>query len=186
MGEIDKGIPQVGMRFRNVDEAWVFWVAYGGRAGFDVRKRNKFDGEVTSCRFVCSNEGLRKKGITLDHVPKRIRAETRTNCKARMTITLDRVGKNYEVTDIVLEHNHYLQLPQTSHLMASQRKISEVQAFEIEAADDSGIMPKAAHELACRQVGGPLNLGYTCVDQKNHLRSKRQRELAFGQAGIGL
>ena len=124
-----------------------------------------------------------KKEITLDHVPKRIRAETRTDCKARMTITLDQVAKNYEVTDIVLEHNHYLQLPQTCHLMAPQRKISEVQAFEIEAADDSGIMPKAAHELACRQVGGPLNLGYTCVVQKNHLRSKRQRELAFGQAG---
>ena len=62
MGEIGKGIPQVGMRFRNVDEAWVFWVAYGGRAGFDVRKRNKnvskCDGEVTSFRFVCSNEGI--------------------------------------------------------------------------------------------------------------------------------
>ena len=90
-----------------------------------------------------------------------------------MTITLDRVAKNYEVTDIVLEHNHYLQLPQTCHLMASQRKISEVQAFEIEAADDSGIMPKASHEFACHKVGGPMNLGYTCRDQKNHLRTKR-------------
>jgi hypothetical protein len=38
MGEIDKGMPQIGTRFRNPDEAWVFWVAYGGRAGFDVRK----------------------------------------------------------------------------------------------------------------------------------------------------
>ena len=50
------------MRFRNADEAWVFWVAYGGHAGFDVRKRNKnvskCDGEVTSFRFVCSNEGI--------------------------------------------------------------------------------------------------------------------------------
>ncbi|XP_014753980.1 protein FAR1-RELATED SEQUENCE 5-like [Brachypodium distachyon] len=70
--------------------------------------------------------------------------------------------------------------------MASQRKITEIQAFDIETAEDSGIMPKAAHEFACRQVGGPLNLGYTCRDQKNHLRSKRQRELAFGQAGTML
>jgi hypothetical protein len=37
--------------------------------------------------------------------------------------------------------------------MVSQRKISEFQDFEIEAADDSGIMPKAAYELATRQVG---------------------------------
>ena len=66
IGEIDKGMPQIGMRFRNPDEAWVFWVAYGGRAGFDVRKRNKhvskMDGQVTSCTFVCANEGIRKKG----------------------------------------------------------------------------------------------------------------------------
>jgi zinc finger SWIM domain-containing protein 3 len=44
-------------------------------------------------------------------------------------------------------------------------------------------MPKAAHEYACRRVGGPLNLGYTVRDQKNHLRTKRQRELGYGQAG---
>jgi zinc finger SWIM domain-containing protein 3 len=41
MGEIGKGMPQIGMKFRNIDAAWEFWVAYGGRAGFDVRKRNK-------------------------------------------------------------------------------------------------------------------------------------------------
>jgi zinc finger SWIM domain-containing protein 3 len=67
--------------------------------------------------------------------------------------------------------------------MASQRKISELQAFEIETADDYGIRLKAAHELASRQVGGPLNLSYTCRDRKNYLQSKRQRDLAFGQAG---
>jgi hypothetical protein len=37
--------------------------------------------------------------------------------------------------------------------MVSQRKISEFQDFEIETADDSGIMPKAAYELATHQVG---------------------------------
>jgi zinc finger SWIM domain-containing protein 3 len=46
--------------------------------------------------------------------------------------------------------------------MVSQRRISEFQAFEIEAADDSGIMPKAAYELATRGAGEPFNLGYTC------------------------
>uniref|UniRef100_A0A453GWU7 Uncharacterized protein n=2 Tax=Aegilops tauschii subsp. strangulata TaxID=200361 RepID=A0A453GWU7_AEGTS len=49
--------------------------------------------------------------------------------------------------------------------MPSQRKISALQAFEIETADDSGIVPRKAHELASRQVGGPLNLGYTCRDR---------------------
>lgn len=41
-----------------------------------------------------------------------------------------------------------LQLPEASHLIPSQRKISEVQAFETEIADGSGIGPTTAHELA--------------------------------------
>jgi zinc finger SWIM domain-containing protein 3 len=186
MAEVDRNIPEVGMRFKTPDDGWLFWVAYGGRSGFDVRKRgsnvSKMDGKVTSCRYVCSNEGVRTKKQTED-VRKCFRAETRTGCKARMVIVLDRGAGNYEVTDIVLEHNHPLHIPETFHLMRSQRRISELQAFEIETADDSGIRPKAAHELATRQVGGPLNLSYTCRDRKNYLQSKRQRELAFGQAG---
>jgi zinc finger SWIM domain-containing protein 3 len=53
MAEFDKRTPQFGLRFKNPEEARVFWVAYGGRAGFDVRKRysnvSKFDKKVTSC-----------------------------------------------------------------------------------------------------------------------------------------
>ena len=49
-----------------------------------------------------------------------------------MTITLDQGEENYEVTDVVLEHNHSLHLPETRHLMASQKKFSELQAFEID------------------------------------------------------
>ena len=44
----------------------------------------------------------------------------------------------------------------------------------------SGIRPKAVYELVSRQVGGPLNLNYTCCDCKTYLRSKGHRELAFG------
>ncbi|KAG2632665.1 hypothetical protein PVAP13_2NG103318 [Panicum virgatum] len=161
MAEIDSRIPQVGLRFRNCDEARQFWVAYGYCTGF----------AVTSCRYICSNEGHRRKGQT-DHVTKCFRAETRTDCKARMIVTVDRVAGNYEVTDVVLEHNHLLHLPETFHLMKTQRKISELQAFEIETADEYGIRPNAAHEMVARQVGGPFNLSYTC-----------RVELAFGQAG---
>ena len=92
MIESEKGAPKVGLRFKNLDEAWQFWVAYGGRMGFDVRKRYKnvsrYDGEVTSCRYVCSNEGHRRKGLT-NKVIKCFRAETRTDCKARISLVLD-------------------------------------------------------------------------------------------------
>jgi hypothetical protein len=172
-------IPHIGMEFGDSHEAWIFWVNYGGQKGFEVRKRytNKraVDGKITSCIFVCANAGRRLKDKR-DHLTKCPRAETRTDCQVHMNLKLDCNKGNLVVSWLVLEHNHALHLPETLHLLVSQRKISELQAFEIETADD-------AHELATRQVGGALNLGYTLRDHKNYLRGKRQREMGYGQAG---
>jgi len=76
-----------------------------------------------------------------------------------MNLKMDREKGILQVSALVLEHNHAL------HLKVSQRKISDLQAFEIETADDAGIGPKAAHELATRQVGGPFNLSYTLLEE---------------------
>jgi zinc finger SWIM domain-containing protein 3 len=133
-------VPQIGQKFRNLDDAWIFWVEYGGHVGFEVRKRytneSKYDGKVTSCRYVCAKEGCRAQDKR-DHATENPRAETRTGFPVWMGLTLDREQGNYELFDLILVHNHVLHLPQTFHLMLSQRRISEVQAFEIEAADDS-------------------------------------------------
>jgi zinc finger SWIM domain-containing protein 3 len=179
-------IPQIGMTFSSFDEAWNFWVTYGGRMGFDVRKcytnTSPLDGLVTSSRFVCSNQGSRTENKNFS-VSKRNRAHTRTGCRVRMGITFERENRTYKVHDLFVEHNHILQTAQTSHLMPSQRNISKHQAIDIEVADDSGIAPKAAHEFLGRYVGGSANLGYTHRDHKNYLRTKRQREMLYGEAG---
>jgi hypothetical protein len=66
--------------------------------------------------------------------------------------------------------------------MPSQRKISSVQACQIDMADDCGISPKDAHELASKQAGGADKLSYTRIDHKNYLRTKRQRNMMYGEA----
>ena len=142
------------MEFKNPEEAWAFWLSYAGQRGFEVRKRytNKrpSDGKVTSCRFVCANEGHQLKDKR-DRIIKCPRAETRTDCQVHMSLKMDRQNRKMKVNEPVLEHNHALHLPETLHLLVSQRKISDLQAFEIEMADDVGIGPKAAHELASHQ-----------------------------------
>jgi zinc finger SWIM domain-containing protein 3 len=100
-----------------------------------------------------------------------------------MILSFNRETETWAISQIFLEHNHILQLPEACHLLPSQRMISEVQAFEIEIADDSGIAPKLAHEFASRRVGGTSNLSYTPRDHRNHLRTKRQRDLKYGEAG---
>ena len=80
-------LPQVGMEFRTVDEAWMFWISYGGQKGFEVRKRytnkRKSDGKISSCKYVCANEGHMLPDKR-DHITKCPRAKTRTNCAVRM------------------------------------------------------------------------------------------------------
>jgi zinc finger SWIM domain-containing protein 3 len=109
------------MELSTIDEAWIFWISYEGQNRFEVRKRYtnkiKSDGRVRSCRYVCANEGHRKED-KMDHLTKCPRAETRTSCQVCMGVILDREKGNYKVSDLVLEHNYILQLPETSHLMA--------------------------------------------------------------------
>ena len=76
-----------------------------------------------------------------------------------------------------------MQTVETAHLLSSQRSISEVQAVEIELADGSGINSRVAHEFASRHVGGRSNLGYSICDHRNYLRTKRQKEMKYGEAG---
>ena len=57
-------LSKVGMEFKTIDEAWMFWISYGGQKGFEVRKRyanKRKDGTVRSCRYVCANEGHRSE-----------------------------------------------------------------------------------------------------------------------------
>jgi hypothetical protein len=69
-----------------------------------------------------------------------------------MIVKFDHASFTYKVNDLVLEHNHILQTPETDHMLPSQWSISELQAIEIELADGSGINTTVAHEFASRHV----------------------------------
>ncbi|XP_065625239.1 protein FAR1-RELATED SEQUENCE 5-like isoform X2 [Quercus suber] len=177
--------PRVGMEFDTLEDAWEFWLKYGRQMGFDVRKhyinKSKKDGKITSRGFVCAKQGIR--GLEKeDMIRTRNRDDTRTNCPVKLYVSLVREIGKYKVTDFIEEHNHTLHLSETVHMMRSQRKISEVHAGLIELASSSGIKPKAAHELMSREAGGRANLGFTELDQYNYLRTRRQKNLIYGQA----
>lgn len=90
---------------------------------------------------------------------------------------------NFVVTDIVLEHNHYLASPNKTHMIRSHRKISDSQAYEIDVCNSVGIAPKNAHELMAKQAGGKDVLGFIPADYKNYLRTKRQKDIEIGNTG---
>ncbi|KAK8940987.1 Protein FAR-RED IMPAIRED RESPONSE 1 [Platanthera zijinensis] len=174
------------MEFASKEEAYTFYNEYARRAYFGIRKEygNKCRKTkvLTSRRFVCDREGLRGKDVC-DHKTNRARAESRCDCDARMTVILNRDTKMYVVSEFVQEHNHQLHHSSTVHMIGSQRKMSIAQEIETDIAYDSGIRLKDAYQFFSTQVGGCDGLGYISRDQKNYLRTKRQRSLKYGEAG---
>ncbi|XP_075650051.1 protein FAR1-RELATED SEQUENCE 5-like [Castanea sativa] len=61
--------------------------------------------------------------------------------------------------------------------------MSDVQAFATDLAYASRIKPKEIHELMSREASGMANFGYTEIDQKNYLQTRRQQSLIYGEAG---
>ncbi|KAK1589013.1 hypothetical protein Q3G72_029632 [Acer saccharum] len=150
------------MEFDSKQSTYDFYNMYGGKVGFSIRRegfgKNRSTGELTSRKFVCSNEGFQSNDKR-DILTTKPRAETRTSCNAQLCIKLNRVKKNFFVTHFVEYHNHPLVIQKCTHMLHSQRKMANSQAIEVDLADESGISLKSSYELLGRQVGGREFLG---------------------------
>ncbi|OMO86939.1 hypothetical protein COLO4_20854 [Corchorus olitorius] len=159
----------LGMEFNSEDEAYEYYNAYAREIGFSIRKeyvnRNKKLGYVTSRKFTCFKEGHREVKKQ-DVLVKTQRKETRTDCLAHIIIRRQSNGK-YQITDFEENHNHPLAPKPCTHMLPSQRKITEPQSYVLDLADDSGLPPKLAFEMISRESGGRESLGFTSRDKKN-------------------
>ncbi|KAL5156221.1 hypothetical protein HKD37_19G055122 [Glycine soja] len=74
--------PKIDLEFEDVEEAWEVWSKYIEKVGFGVRKqfknKQKKDGVITSYRYACYNERIRKLGKRDGQVTKH-RAKTKAN-----------------------------------------------------------------------------------------------------------
>ncbi|ESR37384.1 hypothetical protein CICLE_v10030168mg [Citrus x clementina] len=105
----------------------------------------------------------------------------RESCDRRNQV--DRKNNNFFVNHFVESHNHLLVMQECAHMLPSQHKITLSQAVEVDLTKQSGIPLKSTFELMGKEAGGREPLGYTKLDHKNYLRSKRQKSLAYGEAG---
>ncbi|XP_028769836.1 protein FAR1-RELATED SEQUENCE 5-like [Neltuma alba] len=177
-------VPILGLEFNNIEEAWQYWVGYGRRMGFGVRKENsnksRKDGSITYYRYVCHKEGVRKPDKR-DFKTKKPRQETRTGCEVRMIVR--KVNGRYKIIELFLDHNHSLEPHETVHMLASQRNLPKAQGYALEIAEDVGIKQKKSFNLMSKYAGGRANLGYTKDDVKSYLTSRRKRRMVYGEAG---
>ncbi|KAK8918336.1 Protein FAR1-RELATED SEQUENCE 5 [Platanthera zijinensis] len=174
------------MEFDSDELAYQFYNEYGRHAGFSIRKhyrtQSRKDGIVNNRRFVCSKEGERAKLRYGQAVISRVKL-TRTKCRACLGVRLSRETNKWFVTAFSEVHNHELHKPEVTHMMLSQRRLTQVQKINASIAADSGLSLKASLDLMSAQVGGKENLGFSNEDLKWYLRTRRQRDMEYGGLG---
>ncbi|KAL3509230.1 hypothetical protein ACH5RR_028631 [Cinchona calisaya] len=177
-------IPKIGMEFKSEEAARLFYLAYAKETGFGIKKSRVHkdkNGNVIDRVFCYTTKGKRskdKRDINV-RVP---RPETRFGCLARMVINRRQTG-TFRITQLHIEHNHYLSSPNKTHLFRSHRDIVPVHAIEIDMARSVGIAPKVSYDLMVIQAGGQGNLGFTIQDYRNYFLSKRTRNMQVGDTG---
>jgi zinc finger SWIM domain-containing protein 3 len=86
-------------------------------------------------------------------------------------------------TSLCPEHNHILATLEQRHQLRSQIKIDEAQISRIEVAKSVGISTKLAIDMLAKEAGGIENLGFTRLDVKNRLYTKRSLLVQKGDTG---
>ncbi|KAK8947454.1 Protein FAR1-RELATED SEQUENCE 5 [Platanthera zijinensis] len=164
------------MEFDSEEFAYQFYNEYGRYAGFSIRKhyrtKSRKDGIVNNRRFICSKEGERTKLRNGKATSNRVKL-TRSNCRACMGVRLSRETNKWFVTAFSEVHNHELHIPEVTHMMSSQRRLTPVQKINASITADSGFSLKASLDLMSAQVGGKENLGFTNEDLKWYFRTRR-------------
>ncbi|TVU08181.1 hypothetical protein EJB05_41572, partial [Eragrostis curvula] len=114
-------VPKVGLTFESEDAAYKFYNSYARKTGFSVRKchtKHRADGTLASKYMVCSNEG--HKNSNPKKQPKKERASTRSECKARVQFYVSREDI-WKMQKVVLDHSHPFTSPDKTHMLRSQR-----------------------------------------------------------------
>ncbi|CAN1763675.1 Protein FAR1-RELATED SEQUENCE 5 [Linum perenne] len=169
--------PYEGMEFESEEAAKAFYNSYARRLGFSIRiqysRRSTRDGPVIQKQLVCAKHGFSNlKGKNR----KRLRAATRVGCKACIWIKMKNSG-NWVVYSIVREHNHELVPPDQVHSLRSHRQIAGSAKTLIDTLQAAGMGPHRIMAALIRECGGVSNVGFTEMDCKNYIRSKRVRNM---------
>jgi hypothetical protein len=105
--------PKVRMTFQSEKDAYEMYNTYVGNIGFNIRKsdiKRYVDKSIYSKLIVCSKQGY---------------DNTRTDCSARIQFNVTGEGL-WMVSNLEIDHNHYLASPNKKCKLRSQRQVIDV------------------------------------------------------------
>ncbi|RYR49359.1 hypothetical protein Ahy_A07g035838 isoform A [Arachis hypogaea] len=136
--------------FRSEERAYDFFAKLGKFVGFGVRKGDygkDEEGNLIRRRFFCNKAGLRdQKHYNRVDRKRSHRPETRTNCKAMLSVYLDRVSCTWKVRKVNLEHNHPLTPRTIVHMIPGFRRMSESAKAHIDGMQSDKLWASQMYE----------------------------------------
>ena len=173
--------PRLGQEFSSDHEAYEFCRYYAWKLGFSIRReyanKSRKTGEISSRKFACSREGFKAPDKRTNYT-KTPHPDTRKRCHASLVLRRKNENAKYQVYAFEPQHNHPLFIPSCAN--PSQRKLSDVQSSE---AGDYGNGTNAS-EPESRDYSLAENVGDSRKNWQHPLRTRRQQEIKYGEAGI--
>nr|XP_034599464.1 protein FAR1-RELATED SEQUENCE 5-like isoform X1 [Setaria viridis]TKW39607.1 hypothetical protein SEVIR_1G190800v2 [Setaria viridis]TKW39608.1 hypothetical protein SEVIR_1G190800v2 [Setaria viridis] len=170
--------PRLGREFDSELEAYEFYLNYAWKVGFTVRReyanKSRKNGEISSSKYVCSREGFKSMDKRTNR-SKTPQPDTRTGCKACLTVRHNNDSTKYEVYGFEPKHNHPLVVPSCANPL--QRKLVDIQSAQ---ANNSSNVTSACEPESRNSVIG--DNAVTSREWQRPLRIRRQREIEYGEA----
>ncbi|GKD39240.1 FAR1 DNA binding domain, zinc finger, SWIM-type, MULE transposase domain containing protein, partial [Tanacetum coccineum] len=187
--------PIQGTQFVSIDQAYSFYVAYGKKAGFDVRRGGEYKavgfGDATTKYFHCTREGFlpnpkEKSGVKSldvdisehsevsdgferfrDPKKKQTRRKPTFRCGCLASLTIKRIGNVFEVTSLIEGHNHPLVAEKDMIFMKNSRNIGYTKQHFLYQVSNANFGPAIGFRLMKQIHGGFDMVGVTVNDCKN-------------------
>ncbi|CAH9095465.1 unnamed protein product [Cuscuta epithymum] len=178
------------LEFDTQHEACKFFQTYARCKGFVARKHNLArdrNNNITMQQLVCNRAGLRQKKYLEKVDRKKPHAPiTRTNCKAKFRVRLDRKKSKWIVSSFVEEHNHFLTPSTYVHLFPAYRALNDADKAQIDMLHMQGVRTCHIMGYMLAQKGGYSGLGFSKKDLYNYLDRQKRFKIQDGDARAAL
>ncbi|XP_057729356.1 protein FAR1-RELATED SEQUENCE 5-like [Arachis stenosperma] len=176
--------------FRSEKRAYDFFAKLGKFVGFGVRKGDygkDEEGNLIRQRFFCNKAGLRdQKHYNRVDRKRSHRPETRTNCKAILSVYLDRVSCTWKVRKVNMEHNHPLTPRIMVHMIPGFRRMSDSAKAHIDRMQRYGLPTSKILGYMAGISGGYSLLGFTKKDAYTYIDKSKRNKITDGDTNAAV
>ncbi|XP_042946093.1 protein FAR1-RELATED SEQUENCE 5-like [Carya illinoinensis] len=179
-GDVRVEAPRSGMEFPIENELTAYYKQYAEQEGFGVRTQKTKKDDDGMPVYVTIGCARREKYQPKNINPSKPRTTTKTDCKAKVNVTLNK-NEKWVITTVENVHNHITISPNKSRLLRSHKHLDEYSQRILDLNDRVGIRMNKNYFSLVVDTGGFENLDFQERDCRNFI--DKARHLRLGKGG---